>query len=68
MAETSIEDLKAGLRQLIERPPAGWGDFGLEKSRKFKDTCAKAQRALAQAKPAPATLRALTSELRGFYG
>lgn len=67
MAETSTDDLKAGLAQLIERPPKGWGDFGLEKSRKFKDTCVKAQRALVQAKPAPATLRALTAELRSFY-
>lgn len=67
MAETSTEDLKAGLAQLLERPPAGWGDFGLEKSRKFKATAEKAQRALRQAKPAPATLRTLTAELRAFY-
>lgn len=68
MAETSVADLKAGLAQILERPPAGWGDFGLEKSRKFKDACAKARRLLAQSKPAPAALRAATAEIRQFYG
>lgn len=67
MAETSVEDLKAGLAQLLARPPANWGDFGLERARKFKEVAEKAQRALRQAKPAPATLRTLTAELRSFY-
>lgn len=67
MAETSVDDLKAGLRQIIERPPAGWGDFSLERSRQFKDAVAKANKLLAQTKPSPATLRAVTAEVRGFY-
>ncbi len=67
MAETSVDDLKAGLRQLIERPPKGWGDFNLDKSRNFKDTMAKANRLLAQKKPSPATLRSVTAEVRAFY-
>lgn len=67
MAETSVDDLKAGLRQIIERPPKGWGDFSLDRSRKFKDLAAKAHRLLAQSKPSPATLRSVTAEVRSFY-
>lgn len=67
MAETSIDDLKAGLRQLIDHPPRGWGDFSLSRSREFKDLTAKAQRLLAQSKPAPATLRQVTAQIKQFY-
>ena len=67
MAETSIDDLKIGLRQILERPPKGWGDFSLDRSRQFKDLTAKAQRLLAQSKPSAATLRTVTAEVRSFY-
>ena len=67
MAETSIDDLKAGLRQIIEHPPRDWGHFSLERSRKFKDITEKAQRLLRQAKPSPATLRSVTAEVKAFY-
>lgn len=67
MAETSIDDLKAGLRQIIEHPPKNWGHFSLERSRQFKDATEKAQRLLKQAKPSAATLRNVTAEVKAFY-
>ena len=67
MAETSIEDLKTGLRQIIERPPKNWGHFSLARSRQFKDATERAQRLLKQAKPAAASLRNVTAEVKSFY-
>jgi hypothetical protein len=68
MAETTVDDLRAELRQLMQRTPPGLGDLGLEKVIRFKDLAAQAQKLLKQARPSAAALRSIINELRGYYG
>jgi hypothetical protein len=68
MAETTVDDLRAELRQLMRRTPAGLGDLGRERAMRFKDLAQEAQRLLKQPRPSAAALRSVIGELRGFYG
>jgi hypothetical protein len=68
MAETTTDDLRAELRQLMQRTPPGLGDLGRERAMRFKDLAQEAQRLLKQPRPSAAALRSIINELRGYYG
>jgi hypothetical protein len=68
MAETTVDDLRAELRQLMQRTPPGLGDLGRERAMRFKDLAQEAQRLLKQPRPSAAALRSIINELRAYYG
>jgi hypothetical protein len=68
MSETTVDDLRAELRQLMQRTPAGLGDLGRDRVIRFKDMAAEAQRLLKQPRPSAAGLRSIINELRAYYG
>ena len=67
MAETTVDDLRAELRQALDRVDTRrLGGASLASAVAIKDVMVRANAALARQRPSPATLRALIGEVRVF--
>jgi hypothetical protein len=68
MAETTVEDLRAELRQALDKVNTRrLGDASIASAVAVKDVVTRANAALARARPSPASLRALIGEVRLFH-